>query len=521
MAIGDVHNIDETLDTNMQPLIGPGAVHSITESTLAPEQPQQPGFWHNLALGTAHAMPAIGATVGGAIPALFAPETGGTSLIGEPAAIGLGTAGGVSLENTILSAMGEPTPNVLGTAGQAAKEGIMTGGIAGIGGAAITKGAEALSGTGDSIANGAEWMQNRIGQSFIKASQKLNAYGHNPIQAIPDENLYSNTWKGLLGKIKDAYGNIGEMFQGVFAKNNPNVNIDNAIAPLDKAISELKDFPGVNASTIKRVSVLKKDIQSYINKNTTVVENYEAVPGKQAPIPTAGTGTPDNWITDMLSPINEEHGMTVPNKSVAAPVNTGMAQNKQVQPHWYNESAANETGDITDEVVDTVHTKTDRYMTAEQANNIKKKIYTLARYTGNDSDDKIVNKAVQYVAAKINATVQSAVPEIKPLNIRWGNLSALDKAANARAVVASRNNPLGIPEFAAAGALLHGNVGTALSIETGGRLLNTPIGASAAMKGLGNIANAARNTTVPELASKVGTQLSGTIAAEAQDNTKE
>ena len=137
--------------------------------------------------------------------------------------------------------------------------------------------------------------------------------------------------------------------------------------------------------------------------------------------------------------------------------------------------------------------KTGKMLNVERANNIKKSLYKVTKYKGADSDEIPLNKVKQDVARNIAKKIEDVTPEIKPLNERYGNLVALENAATNRAVVASRSNILGIPEFAALGFLATGNIPEAVATEVGGRLIGTPLGATAAMQaapGIGKVAEA-------------------------------
>ena len=134
----------------------------------------------------------------------------------------------------------------------------------------------------------------------------------------------------------------------------------------------------------------------------------------------------------------------------------------------------------------------------------------------------VVNKAVQYVAAKINSVVGDAVPELKPINARYGNVIALDKAVKARAAVAERNDIIGMPEFFGVGAAATGKAGLGAGIVIGNRAIKTPAGATIAMHGLKGVSEGAKMSAplAGEVASVIASK-AGAISTPAIEKATE
>ena len=367
--------------------------------------------------------------------------------------------------------------------------------------------------TGEAVADASNWFASKIGKSFLKASKSINAYGHAPEQAIKDECIIASSWDSLIDKAKAAKHDIGDAYSELFGANQDAVvNIDNAVSPINSAISEAKNYPNENKSLIKRLIGLKEDITNRINKHTSTSYDYDV------PVQTTNPNQIEYWTKDLQQSINPERDVAI--------------ADKRIGPHVYNEtSGPTITGseDIPEEpIIDAVLTKTNRAMSAEQANNIKREIYGLTKYSGNPSDDAVVNKVKQYVAGRINNTVGEAVPEIKPLNTRYANLDALEKAAVNREVVASRSDVVGLREMGALGLLSSGQPFKA-ALLVGTRSLNHPAGATVAMKGLESgaaIAKSSANMIAPlvkGLFDKMGSAtaislLDNGIAKEKQDH---
>lgn len=174
-------------------------------------------------------------------------------------------------------------------------------------------------------------------------------------------------------------------------------------------------------------------------------------------------------------------------------------------------------GQPTDEILEAELLSKKRVVPAREANNIKREINKLAKFTGNPSDDAAVNKTKQYVAATINKEVEKVVPEIHDINKRYANLIALENSVENRAVVAERNNLVGIPEFAATGALITAGLPAAIATEVGGRFIGTPTGATLAIKGLGKVPGLTEQITksIGDMVTKFGGGISAATITQA------
>ena len=71
---------------------------------------------------------------------------------------------------------------------------------------------------------------------------------------------------------------------------------------------------------------------------------------------------------------------------------------------------------------------------------LKQEIGQLAKWTGNASDDKLINKAVQQAYGTLKGKIETVAPEIRQLNERFGDLLSAEIAARYRDVVQQRLN---------------------------------------------------------------------------------
>lgn len=109
-------------------------------------------------------------------------------------------------------------------------------------------------------------------------------------------------------------------------------------------------------------------------------------------------------------------------------------------------------------------------LTPAEAWEIKKDIGRNTKFTGNPSDDAIVNKALKGVYGGLDSKLDKQIPGIDQLNGRYADLLGAEIATKHREIIAGRNNILGLPEvlmgtggIAAGGARGAGiGVGTAL-----------------------------------------------------------
>jgi hypothetical protein len=450
-------------------------------------EPGQASFMQGLGAGlTAQPGEGVGHFIGSALPATIGAIGGPIgAAVGEAARQTVGAI--VNPEGTAKKSRLEIGLNVAG-AGAFQKAGEAAGPYIG---KAVTKAGEAIGSVSD-------WLATKIGKSFLKASTSLNAYGHKPEKAIIEEGIFAHSWDDLIAKSKIAKDNIAGMYEDLFnSRPKPDyVDISNATHPINVALSEARKYPETNASVINKLSGLKRDVIRRINRSSVEISDYEVKP-PNAEMPT-------EWLNDIQTTFGKDVALTSKNLTVP---------NKSLQKHWYkgkgtkNNKALSTEVSQADDIFETELVGSRKVVPTEIANNIKREIYKLTKYTGNPSDDAAVNKTKQYVAAQINNEIEKVMPEIKPINIRYGNIIGLENAAEHRAVVASRSNMLGIPEFAATGMLLSGNAPAAIATEVGGRMLTTPIGATSAIKLLSNMPEADLGPVMDFLTQRLGGQL--------------
>lgn len=86
-------------------------------------------------------------------------------------------------------------------------------------------------------------------------------------------------------------------------------------------------------------------------------------------------------------------------------------------------------------------------MTPQQAAIAKREIGALAKWTGNASDDEVVNGVTQKVYGRINEQINDAVPDVANLNNRYGDLLAAEKAIEYRIQAQEKLNVVGLGDL--------------------------------------------------------------------------
>ncbi len=105
---------------------------------------------------------------------------------------------------------------------------------------------------------------------------------------------------------------------------------------------------------------------------------------------------------------------------------------------------------------------------------MKQQIGDLTKWTGNPSDDQLVNKALKMVYGKLKERMELVLPETAPLNERYANLTSAHVATKYRDVISQRQNMMSLTST-------HAGIGAAIltSLATGGKTLpSVLVGAS-------------------------------------------
>jgi hypothetical protein len=86
-----------------------------------------------------------------------------------------------------------------------------------------------------------------------------------------------------------------------------------------------------------------------------------------------------------------------------------------------------------------------------EAFTLKQNVADLTKYTGNPSDDKTTNQALQGVYRSIKDKIGQVVPEVRPLNEQYGGLTTAEKAIRHTNELSQKNNLLSFGDYNAGG----------------------------------------------------------------------
>lgn len=275
---------------------------------------------------------------------------------------------------------------------------ILTGGaLGGIGGAALGAAvplvAAGVEKTGQVLAG-----KSRVGESLInsliKPLKKDFSYGKNPGRGVSAEGITGNSLEELGTKISERRQEIGkELVEKARTASDKVLDISDAITPINEAIAKASQAPETNASLITRLKGAKNDLLGMTEKEVQeAIPNTALVPG-QPQMRTVKTTVPST----QLSGINPE-----------------------------------------------------------QAVGFKQRIGDITKFTGNASDDSIVNSALKKAYGKVKGAVEIAVPGIKDLNERYADLTSAEIATKYRDIIEARQPILkmGGKVLGASGAIL-------------------------------------------------------------------
>ena len=115
-------------------------------------------------------------------------------------------------------------------------------------------------------------------------------------------------------------------------------------------------------------------------------------------------------------------------------------------------------------------------LSADELFQLKVEIGDLTRWTGNASDDEIVNKALKNVYGDLKGQLDESIPALKPLNEKYANLKSAEIATEYRDKIASRQNLLSF-----SGTQLGTAAAVASAVVSGGAVVPILVGAGAAV----------------------------------------
>ena len=161
-------------------------------------------------------------------------------------------------------------------------------------------------------------------------------------------------------------------------------------------------------------------------------------------------------LSKTLGPLDEAMGKAVKQNNSA--LVTRLEKAKQALTQNLVREVSEETGET---VITSAGAKNLKNISAKEATNFKREIGELTAFTGNPSDDKLVNSALKRVYGNVKGNINAKVPGAETLNERIADLISAKIATKYRGEIMERQNLISFTPKVV------GGVGLASSLLTG------------------------------------------------------
>lgn len=295
----------------------------------------------------------------------------------------------------------------------------------------------------------------RFINSLIKPKQANFAYGKDPGRTVSEMGITGNSMDDFGNNINKARNEVGTQIGEVYSnpKNaNLTINASDEITKIDKAIAEAAKGGKSNQSIVTALQNTKDallyehaiDAQGNIVKASAIPENL--------------MGEVNRHIDSAKMIINETPGIAINEVVTDAKKNI-----IEALKHDGANDIANKISSINTAVMNNV----DDFKSAvekissegkaldlsklnpQQAFDLKQKIASATKFTGNPSDDKTVNAVLKNiyggVTEKVNKAVEVNNPEIRNLNEKYGDLVSAELATKNRDMITKRADMISMP----------------------------------------------------------------------------
>ncbi len=218
----------------------------------------------------------------------------------------------------------------------------------------------------------------KVVNSLIKPNKRDFAYGKNPGKAISEEGIVASSFDDLAQKVQAKKTELGTQIDDVLSNEkyaNSLQNVEDALKPIDEAITSAQNAPRTNSAKIKRLQDIKADL----------------------------------------------------------------------------------LGETTDDLGEAVFNREMKSLHVKDISQLKRDVGEMTAFTGNPSDDNLINAVLQDVYGLLKGKVEKVAPEIKVLNSKYGNFISASKAIKNRAEIVQRSNLVSLPQV---------NMGSGAAIAT-------------------------------------------------------
>lgn len=334
----------------------------------------------------------------------------------------------------------------------------------------------------------------RIINSLIKPLAKDFSYGKNPGRAVSEMGITGNSLEDLSTNISQARQQVGQSLQDIYSHpdlEGVKINVKPEVDKIDAAITEASKGGKNNQAIVTRLQNAKEALlyEHSVNAAGDIVKTAPDLSRAAAQFEPKGDtsnyiATYDKYIASGDMPAEQIY-KDVTNKVYQPTVAKQLISDAQMALQKEGVPNAEAIGkDLASklsvdnltpqaliaagkEAVATAAEPVGRDLTnlsPLQAFQFKKEIGDMTKFTGNASDDKLVNSTLKQVYGgikdKINSAVTPIAPELPKLNERYADLTSAEIATKYRDVIDKRQNYLPAIEKLSGGAGLLISAGT-------------------------------------------------------------
>jgi len=239
------------------------------------------------------------------------------------------------------------------------------------------------------------------------------------------------------------FGGISATQTGELGKEARDTAIISALFPVAGAVSTAVKNSKITETISKRL------INSLI-KPSLRVESYGKNPGLRV----AQEGLTASSFEDLSKKISERRGSifgemeTIANKSgktvdlsdVIIPIDKALE--KAMKTPKTNSTLITRLQETKDDLLGIL--KNTKTPTVKEAVDFKRTIGDITKFTGNASDDSLINKPLKMIYGKTKDAINQVEPKLKGLNERYADLTSAEIATRHRDIIAGRQNILGL-----------------------------------------------------------------------------
>ncbi len=338
----------------------------------------------------------------------------------------------------------------------------------------------------------------RIINSLIGTKKNSFSYGKNPGRAIAEEGITANSLPDLEDKVGEAKNKWGQNIKSInsdLTLKGANVgSLDDALAPLDKAMDDAAAKN--NQALLTRLQNTKESLTKYLVRDADLTPEFVDNFIKNSTLQLR-QGAGNEELAKAISSIDVNDVKTLGQLKDAVVKVAGEDALKDVSVSRWLKTTATEIAELhPDKLKPSIIAIADRNLTNpafDEAFGIKSTIGDVTQFTGNPSDDKLVNSALKSTYGKVkdamNKAAAAADPELGAqllkANERYADFTSAQIALKNRIALNQSKNLISMP------IKVGGVAGILTALATGGAAIPAVLagaGAAALDKALASAA---------------------------------